>query len=599
MNGVGRCNMQNHTGNAGAESKAEIEALTPEEPQTKVTEEFDDILDIIGSQGRFQKFLLYVVVCPITAIQPFLTLNAIFMLFTPEHWCHVPGRDNYTDLETWKIRTIPLDPTRLQDAHGHPKYSQCSMYGEDGEPEACKWGWEFDTTDYLSTLPGDFAWVCDNSAIPTNAFTASAIGNAVGTIVFGHFADKYGRKPIFFLTITINIVFRIVSLLHPSNVKFFYLCQFIIGTAFPVMFIAPSMIAAEICDYVKDETNYYPSSVQSMGLRLHLDDLGDRMCGLPLVAWLCSDWYLIGLSTSVPAIAIYIYLWYLPESPRWLLSIGKHEQASKSSNNKSEDTSVAELNSMLRKLVAKQNRKKEAKNIGVWTLFSRARLARNTVSMNVLVYYGITLNTTNMPGNQFVNFFLLSIIELPSGWAGGVLADKLGRRWVQVVFFLVCMISCVGATFVIHIITLELIAVVLAKFAITLTFLVVYLQGAEIFPTQLRYTGSGFASTIGAIAGIFAPIIAQLSIHHLSYPYWIMGMLCIIGLVVSAFLPETLNQNLPETIDDANKFGKGVKFWSTRSKSITSTLGSLRTSRRSTAGQGENALDPPIVVQPD
>lgn len=48
------------------------------------------------------------------------------------------------------------------------------------------------------------------------------------------------------------------------------------------------------------------------------------------------------------------------------------------------------------------------------------------------------------------------------------------------------------------------------RFSITLTFLVVYLQGAEIFPTQLRYTGSGFASTMGAIAGIFAPIIAQL-----------------------------------------------------------------------------------------
>ncbi|ODM94867.1 Solute carrier family 22 member 1 [Orchesella cincta] len=91
------------------------------------------------------------------------------------------------------------------------------------------------------------------------------------------------------------------------------------------------------------------------------------MCGLPLVAWLCSDWYLIGLSTSVPAIAIYIYLWYLPESPRWLLSIGKHEQASKilykiaEANNKSEDTSVAELNSMLRKLVAKTESEERSK----------------------------------------------------------------------------------------------------------------------------------------------------------------------------------------------------------------------------------------------
>lgn len=83
--------------------------------------------------------------------------------------------------------------------------------------------------------------------------------------------------------------------------------------------------------------------------------------------------------------------------------------------------------------------------------------------MNVLVYYAITLNTSHMPGNQFVNFFLLSIIEFPSGWFGGILADKLGRRWTQVIFFLACMVSCVGATFVIDMITLELIAVVLAK----------------------------------------------------------------------------------------------------------------------------------------
>lgn len=78
-------------------------------------------------------------------------------------------------------------------------------------------------------------------------------------------------------------------------------------------------------------------------------------------------------------------------------------------------------------------------------------------------------------------------------------------------------------------------------------------------------------------------------------------------MIVSAFLPETLNQNLPETIDDANKFGKGVRFWSVfprpRSKSIGSTLSFLRTPRRSTVGIGSemaatinaNSLDPPSI----
>lgn len=48
------------------------------------------------------------------------------------------------------------------------------------------------------------------------------------------------------------------------------------------------------------------------------------------------------------------------------------------------------------------------------------------------------------------------------------------------------------------------------RFAITLTFLVVYLQATEIFPTQLRSTGSGFASTMGSIIGIFTPYIVYL-----------------------------------------------------------------------------------------
>lgn len=48
------------------------------------------------------------------------------------------------------------------------------------------------------------------------------------------------------------------------------------------------------------------------------------------------------------------------------------------------------------------------------------------------------------------------------------------------------------------------------RFSVTLTFLVVYLQATEIFPTPLRSTGSGFASTIASICGIFTPYIVFL-----------------------------------------------------------------------------------------
>ena len=56
----------------------------------------------------------------------------------------------------------------------------------------------------------------------------------------------------------------------------------------------------------------------------------------------------------------------------------------------------------------------------------------------------IMLVTHKIPGNQFLNFFILGIIELPSSYLGGFLADRIGRRWTQVTFFFLCATSCAG-----------------------------------------------------------------------------------------------------------------------------------------------------------
>lgn len=47
-----------------------------------------------------------------------------------------------------------------------------------------------------------------------------------------------------------------------------------------------------------------------------------------------------------------------------------------------------------------------------------------------------------MAGNKFLNYFFLSIIELPGGWLAGKLVEKTGRRWTQTAFFLLCTVSC-------------------------------------------------------------------------------------------------------------------------------------------------------------
>ncbi|KAJ9591256.1 hypothetical protein L9F63_002207, partial [Diploptera punctata] len=45
------------------------------------------------------------------------------------------------------------------------------------------------------------------------------------------------------------------------------------------------------------------------------------------------------------------------------------------------------------------------------------------------------------------------------------------------------------------------------------------------------------------------------------YPYGILGSLCILGTICSLLMPETLNQKLPETLQDSAHFGKNQEFW--------------------------------------
>lgn len=75
--------------------------------EKKPCEDFEEILELVGSESRYQKILLYGILCPIVGIIPLLALNALFMWDTPDHWCHVPGIVQGMSITDWKNKTLP------------------------------------------------------------------------------------------------------------------------------------------------------------------------------------------------------------------------------------------------------------------------------------------------------------------------------------------------------------------------------------------------------------------------------------------------------------------------------------------------------------
>ncbi|XP_017787300.1 PREDICTED: organic cation transporter protein-like [Nicrophorus vespilloides] len=79
--------------------------------------------------------------------------------------------------------------------------------------------------------------------------------------------------------------------------------------------------------------------------------------------------------------------------------------------------------------------------------------------------------------------------------------------------------------------------------------------------------GISLSAIVGNAFGIFAPYIVFLGTEiDPSYPYKLSAALGLLGVVCGVFLPETLNQKLPETLAEAAEFGCDQDFWGKRKK---------------------------------
>ena len=94
----------------------------------------------------------------------------------------------------------------------------------------------------------------------------------------------------------------------------------------------------------------------------------------------------------------------------------------------------------------------------------------------------------------------------------------------------------------------------IGKLAITTSYGVIYIYTAELFPTVIRNAGVGTSSLCARIGGIICPYINMLITVWKPLPLIIYGILAFIGGMLTLLLPETLNKELPETIDDGEKF---------------------------------------------
>lgn len=101
----------------------------------------------------------------------------------------------------------------------------------------------------------------------------------------------------------------------------------------------------------------------------------------------------------------------------------------------------------------------------------------------------------------------------------------------------------------------------MGRFCVNISYNIGLQYAAELLPTVVRAQGVAFIHIMGYVASIVAPFVVYLNYISPVLPFFVLGLMGIIGGILSLFLPETLNHELPQTLNDGEQFGLGQKMW--------------------------------------
>ncbi|EZA57336.1 hypothetical protein DMN91_002573 [Ooceraea biroi] len=586
--------------------------------------DFDEVLVHVGEKGRYQNLMYYLLCIPATLPAAFLAFSQVFVSASPDHWCRIPELENLTDvisleerkalslpysvrsdsrrvyskchmydvnyteiIDSWLQRGVPLNVTDDESSsttssslfHLSPSRLPPPVSNPDWPVSKCRYGWNYDTRDYDSTLVTELDLVCDNSWWPSTSTTFFYVGSLFGNVVFGWIADKWGRRTAFFAILFLEVIFSIATSFSPNYVIYTAL-RTVNGLFFPAIYQIPFILALEL---MGPRYRTFAGMVICMFFAI-------AMSLLALLGYMLRDWFSLSLATSVPFIFLFGYYWIIPESPRWLLSKNRIDEAEvivqnmARINGKTVPTNFLrrmEIEILKRQGVSCNGRNSNGGNIDVedrspppsatpMDLITNPNIRKKFFILafdwvaNAVVYNGLSYNTTNLGVSDYLAFFIGGIVEIPSYFITWYAMDRLGRRWVLCVTMLLGGLACVSCMFVPEAdavwVTVSL--AMIGKFGIAASFAVFYVFVGELLPTVLRSQAMGIASFIAGIGLLTFPYIVHLAVYSRVLPLIVMGSLSVAGALTSVFLPETLNIHLPQTIEEGELFGADFKLWS-------------------------------------
>ena len=332
------------------------------------------------------------------------------------------------------------------------------------------------------------------------------IGMALGAVLAGTIADKFGRKNVFAATVILYSVSTglcAVAWSYESLLVFRFLVGFGLGGELPV--------AATLM------SEYAPSKLRGRFIVLLESFWGVGWLVAALISYLLIPrfgWHIAFIIGALPALYVFLIRLHMPESIRYLISKGRIDEAR---------NIILSLEKKLG-VVSKPFDKEFVEEatpifkLNVFTLWKpmfRVRTLMLWIAWFGIVfsYYGIFMWLPSIVFTQgfevvktFEYVLIMTLAQLPGYFAAAFLVDIIGRRYTLSSFLLM---SGVCSYFFGNAET----ASSLLMWGAAMSFFnlgawgVIYTYTPELYPTAIRALGSGWAAGFGRIGGMLAPML--------------------------------------------------------------------------------------------
>ncbi|EAA00192.3 AGAP012383-PA, partial [Anopheles gambiae str. PEST] len=539
---------------------------------------FDDVLVEIGTFGRFQLRQFLLMILPLV-FNAFSNLSYVFTAADLKYRCYIPECENRTDaayLTEWLPAAVPYQRNQPAGCERYEAfvnitgdYLQCqaSDFNHSAITRCFDFVDDFNTSAIIpcdafvfqteeSTIVRDFNITCaHNDWKLTLVGTINNVGQFVALPIAGYLSDRFGRRWILLVSVAGSALFGLVRSFATSY-EMFIAMEFLDPVIGSTMYTTAFILALEL---VGPKMRVTGNNIISCAF-----SFGEALLGL--LAMYFRDWRVLLRILYIPGLLALPFLYTTVESVRWLLSKNRKDEAFTILKRAAKLNGKTISQAAFERFNCIETKSGSAKSLDTQTYAQLLREALANPALvlrvincsfcwltNTMVYFGLSLNSVSLSGNKYLNFILVSLIELPGFFLMQLILDRVGRKKTLFTTLVLSGLFCIISVFIADIDApaLHLTLFLLSKLSITMSFGTLYIYTVEIFPTNLRQSLLSTCSMFGRIGSMIAPQTPLLAKVWTPLPMILFGCLGISSAITSLQFPETLNNELPNTLEEA------------------------------------------------